>query len=374
MSFRDEPKVLHNGNYSAVISFWADPLRSGHMCVWMSDCSFTQHIWNIHWTGYSPVWLLHSWYDMELLPSRHKFCGHTIQPCASLHRVMFISSHIHRAHLCLAVNCHLHFWQNDWDLLHANVVTQGWNWYQTDTLEKKIIPPPQPGLKPKTFWSRVWCSNHWAIPTSPSQIFLLSVLSILIVLRILTTVHPHCFEDSDNCPSSLLWGFWQLSILIALRILTLSILIALRILTTVHPHCFEDSDNCPSSLFWGFWHFMLCGSCNGWLPGTWATAVGREKGLWGGGGWISARNGSGPAYLSELLHVYTLSHTLRSSSDTRMLKIQQYRRKTHGFRTFSCFGPHIWNSLPQDLRHCSTLLFFKAKLKTFLFSQYFHPN
>ena len=82
----------------------------------------------------------------------------------------------------------------------------------------------------------------------------------------------------------------------------------------------------------------------------------------------------GPAYLSELLHVYTPSRTLRSSSDTRMLEIQQYKRKTHGFRTFSCFGPHIWNSLPQDLRHCSTLSSFKAKLKAFLFSQYFHPN
>ena len=30
--------------------------------------------------------------------------------------------------------------------------------------------------------------------------------------------------------------------------------------------------------------------------------------------------------------------------------------------------------LVKDLRHCSTLLSFKAKLKTFLFSQYFHPN
>ena len=43
-------------------------------------------------------------------------------------------------------------------------------------------------------------------------------------------------------------------------------------------------------------------------------------------------NGSGPAYFSELLHVCTPSHTLRSSSDTRMLKIQQYKRKTPGFR------------------------------------------
>ena len=89
---------------------------------------------------------------------------------------------------------------------------------------------------------------------------------------------------------------------------------------------------------------------------------------------FSAINGSGPTYLSELLHVYTPSRTLHSSSDTRMLKIQQYKRKTHGFRTFSCFGPHIWNSLPQDLRHCSTLLSFKAKLKTSAFHSIFIPT
>ena len=62
----------------------------------------------------------------------------------------------------------------------------------------------------------------------------------------------------------------------------------------------------------------------------------------------SAISGSVAAYISELLHVYTPFRTLRSSSDTRMLEIQQYKRKTHGFRTFSCFGPHIWNSLPQE--------------------------
>ena len=41
---------------------------------------------------------------------------------------------------------------------------------------------------------------------------------------------------------------------------------------------------------------------------------------------FSAINGSGLACLSELLHVYTLSCTLRSSSDSCMLKIQQYKR------------------------------------------------
>ena len=53
--------------------------------------------------------------------------------------------------------------------------------------------------------------------------------------------------------------------------------------------------------------------------------------------------------------------------------VQQYKCKTYGFCTFSCFRPHIWNSLPQDLRHYSTSSSFKAKLTTFLFSQYFHP-
>ena len=88
----------------------------------------------------------------------------------------------------------------------------------------------------------------------------------------------------------------------------------------------------------------------------------------------NAINGSGPAYLTELLHVYTPSRTVCSSSDTRILKIEQYKRKTHGFRTVSCFGPHILNSLPQDLRHCAALSSFKAKLKTFLFSQYLRPK
>ena len=70
----------------------------------------------------------------------------------------------------------------------------------------------------------------------------------------------------------------------------------------------------------------------------------------------------------------SISYTTLSFWHPHAVKFQQYKHKTHGFRTFSCFGPHIWNSLPQDLRHCSTLSSFKAKLKTFLFSQYFHSN
>ena len=60
---------------------------------------------------------------------------------------------------------------------------------------------------------------------------------------------------------------------------------------------------------------------------------------------FSAKHGSSPPYLSDLLHA-----TLRLVHNALLLKIKQYKRKIHGFRTFSCFGLHIWNSVPQDLR------------------------
>ena len=66
--------------------------------------------------------------------------------------------------------------------------------------------------------------------------------------------------------------------------------------------------------------------------------------------YFCAVNGSGLAYLSELLHVYIPSCTLCSSSDTCLLKIQQYKCKTHGIHTLL-----LWNSLPQDLQPCHVL-------------------
>ena len=52
---------------------------------------------------------------------------------------------IRKVYACLAVTCHLHFWQNDRDFLRATVVTRGWNGYRNksqhrkSTLEKKIL-------------------------------------------------------------------------------------------------------------------------------------------------------------------------------------------------------------------------------------------
>ena len=111
----------------------------------MSECIlFIAHSDYPHkWCTDSTVWLLHRWCHVKLLPSWHKVCVlHSTmhQFTVSLH------SKPHRVHVCLAVTCHLHFWQNGQDLLHATAVTQEWNWYWNKsqlrklTVEKKMLP------------------------------------------------------------------------------------------------------------------------------------------------------------------------------------------------------------------------------------------
>ena len=110
---------------------------------------------------------------------------YTTQPCTSL-QCHFIWSHICWMHVCLAVTCHLHFWQNDWDLLRAAAVTRGWNGYRNKSqhrkliLEKKILPPLLQGFEPATFRSRVRRSNHWAIPAPTCRLHLCCVLAAAI--------------------------------------------------------------------------------------------------------------------------------------------------------------------------------------------------
>ena len=101
---------------------------------------------------------------MKLLPSLCTPYNHA--PC------QFMQNHIHKVHVCLSVTCHLPFWQNDWDLLHATAVTRGWNGYQNKsqhrklTMEKKILLLLLQGLEFMTFQSWVRHSNHWATALS----------------------------------------------------------------------------------------------------------------------------------------------------------------------------------------------------------------
>ena len=57
-----------------------------------------------------------------------------------------MQSHIRKVYACLAVTCHLHFWQNDRGLLCATAVTQGWNRYQN--FLSLYLPPPHSVFSP----------------------------------------------------------------------------------------------------------------------------------------------------------------------------------------------------------------------------------
>ena len=139
---------------------------------------------HVHHTTMHHVMLLHSSWCNPCPPYNHAPCHvtsfilvqsmSTIQPCTmscyfihlgaihvhhtTMHHVMLLHSRP-QVHSPLAATCHLHFWQNDWDLLYATVVTQGWNRYRDKsqhrklTLENKILPLLLPGLKPATFQS-----------------------------------------------------------------------------------------------------------------------------------------------------------------------------------------------------------------------------
>ena len=95
---------------------------------------------------------------MKLLPCRTPF---NYAPCS----VTLCKETTRRVHVCLAVTCHLHLWQNDRDLLHSTAVTREWNGYRNKTqrrkltMEKKSLLQPLPGLEPATFRSQVWCST-----------------------------------------------------------------------------------------------------------------------------------------------------------------------------------------------------------------------
>ena len=61
---------------------------------------------------------------MSFMRTHFRIGSHTMTgPQQSAHS-NFIGSRVH-AHI--GVTCHLHFWLNDWGLLHATAVTQGWN-------------------------------------------------------------------------------------------------------------------------------------------------------------------------------------------------------------------------------------------------------
>ncbi|KAI5628136.1 hypothetical protein C0J50_12795, partial [Silurus asotus] len=77
-----------------------------------------------------------------------------------------------------------------------------------------------------------------------------------------------------------------------------------------------------------------------------------------------------PQYLTQLLHVYTPSRALRSSSSISLVA-PWIRLTTMGARSFSYAAPRLWNSLPLDVRNSECLLTFKKRHKTYHLIQAF---
>ena len=77
--------------------------------------------------------------------------------------------------------------------------------------------------------------------------------------------------------------------------------------------------------------------------------------------------GSAPPYLSELLHLYSPSRSLRLASDTRIFRVPRMCRRTLGEKSFQYIRPVIWNSLSFSVRHAMSLSSSRSKLKTHLF-------
>ena len=78
-----------------------------------------------------------------------------------------------------------------------------------------------------------------------------------------------------------------------------------------------------------------------------------------------------PVYLKEFLTPYRPTQTLRSASEGLLVQ-PKCALKTSVSRAFSCTDPKLsklWNSLPENLRLCSSLEEFKPNLMTLLFKR-----
>uniref|UniRef100_A0A803TUY7 Reverse transcriptase domain-containing protein n=1 Tax=Anolis carolinensis TaxID=28377 RepID=A0A803TUY7_ANOCA len=86
--------------------------------------------------------------------------------------------------------------------------------------------------------------------------------------------------------------------------------------------------------------------------------------------------GSGPAYLSERVSRYNPPQSLRSSGEALLSLPPASQVQLAGTRdrAFSVVAPHLWNTLPSEVRQAPSLLSFRRNVKTWLWDQAFKQH
>ena len=80
-----------------------------------------------------------------------------------------------------------------------------------------------------------------------------------------------------------------------------------------------------------------------------------------------AVHGKAPAYISQLLSLYTPTRPLRSENKN-LLRVPRCRLEGFGRRCFAYAAPSLWNPLPTPVKCASSIETFKSSLKTYLFN------
>ncbi len=65
-------------------------------------------------------------------------------------------------------------------------------------------------------------------------------------------------------------------------------------------------------------------------------------------------------FMNKMFQVKYITHDLR---DSNMLYHLKFNKIPYGKKTFSYYGTHIWNSLPNNVKQCTNLDNFKTMLK-----------
>ena len=80
-----------------------------------------------------------------------------------------------------------------------------------------------------------------------------------------------------------------------------------------------------------------------------------------------ALHGKAPAYISQLLSLYTPTRPLRSENKN-LLRVPRCRLEGFGRRCFAYAAPSLWNPPPTPVKCASSIDTFKSSLKTYLFN------